>query len=50
MTLFPTWVPHSTTVHESDVPRITIAFDILLHNAPNLVANNVVHDGELVTL
>ena len=25
-------------------------FDILLHNAPNLVANNVVHDGELVTL
>ena len=50
MTLFPTWVPHSTDKHESDVPRITIAFDILLHNAPNLVANNVVHDGELVTL
>ena len=43
MTLFPTWIPHSTTVHESDVPRITIAFDILLHNKPN-------SEGELVTL
>ena len=43
MTLFPTWVPHSTTVHESDTPRITIAFDILLHNTPK-------SDGELVTL
>ena len=43
MTLFPTWVPHSTTVHESDVPRITIAFDILLHNKPN-------SEGELVSL
>ena len=43
MTLFPTWVPHSTDKHQSDVPRITIAFDILLHNKPN-------SEGELVSL
>ncbi len=41
MTLFPTWVPHSTDKHQSDVPRITIAFDILLHNKPNSEENLV---------
>ena len=45
MTLFPTWVPHSTDKHESDVPRITIAFDILLYNTRNQDSG-----GVLVTL
>ena len=30
MTMFPTWEAHSTTIHESDIPRISIAFDIVI--------------------
>ena len=32
MTMFPTWMAHKTDSHEVDIPRITIAFDILLSN------------------
>jgi hypothetical protein len=28
MTLFPNFVPHLTTEHTSDKPRITLAFEI----------------------
>ena len=34
MTLFPTWMAHSTSSHEVDIPRITVAFDILLYSTP----------------
>ena len=29
MTLFPSWIPHSTTKHMENIERITIAFDII---------------------
>ena len=32
MTMFPTWMAHKTDSHEVDIPRITIAFDILISN------------------
>ena len=35
MTMFPSWVIHDCTIHEDDVPRITIAFDIVLSNPAN---------------
>ena len=36
MTLFPSWLPHSTTKHMENVERITIAFDIVPENGINL--------------
>lgn len=33
LTLFPSYVPHYTTVHNGDEPRITIAFDLSLSDA-----------------
>ena len=32
LTLFPTWVPHRTSLHTGDSPRITLAFDIFLQD------------------
>ena len=29
MTIFPTWVPHDTDIHQADTERISIAFDIV---------------------
>jgi len=39
MTLFPSWLPHSTTKHIENSERITIAFDITKSNEdnPNLI-------------
>ena len=36
MSLFPTWLPHSTTKHMENIERITIAFDIVPENGINL--------------
>ena len=46
MTLFPTWMSHKTDSHEVDIPRITVAFDILMCN-PDA---EITKDDNLVTL
>ena len=28
LTLFPNYIPHYTSIHQEDFPRITIAFDL----------------------
>ena len=45
ITLFPNYLTHYTSVHESDVPRISIAFDLVIYK-------NLVHvdDDNLVIL
>tara|TARA_B100000941_G_C28475752_1_gene539060 strand:+ start:367 stop:1011 length:645 start_codon:yes stop_codon:yes gene_type:complete len=45
ITLFPNYLTHHTSVHESDIPRITIAFDLVTYK-------NLVHvdDDNLVIL
>ena len=44
MTLFPTWMSHKTDSHEVDIPRITVAFDILISNpdTPTIKDDNLV--------
>lgn len=46
MTLFPTWMSHKTDSHEVDIPRITVAFDILISNPDT----PTIKDDNLVTL
>tara|TARA_X000000368_G_C22840378_1_gene627366 strand:- start:40 stop:696 length:657 start_codon:yes stop_codon:yes gene_type:complete len=46
MTLFPTWMSHKTDSHEVDIPRITVAFDILMCN-PDA---EITKDDNLVSL
>tara|TARA_B100001250_G_scaffold9020_1_gene7805 strand:- start:33 stop:689 length:657 start_codon:yes stop_codon:yes gene_type:complete len=46
MTLFPTWMSHKTDSHEVDIPRITVAFDILVCN-PDA---EITKDDNLVSL
>ena len=45
ITLFPNYLTHHTSVHESDIPRISIAFDLVTYK-------NLVHvdDDNLVIL
>ena len=34
MTIFPSWVPHDTSIHKGDSERITIAFDFIPEGTP----------------
>jgi len=34
MTIFPSWVPHDTSIHNGDSERITIAFDFIPEGTP----------------
>lgn len=39
LTLFPSYVPHCTSVNKSEKPRISIAFDLINTNVYNMLQN-----------
>ncbi len=47
MTLFPSWIPHDTSIHNSDSERIIIAFDIYMEGSP---PTSIEHEGEMIDL
>ena len=47
MHLFPSWLPHDTSIHKGDSERVIIAFDIYLEHSPLAALE---HEGELIEL
>ena len=47
MHLFPSWLPHDTSMHKGDSERVIIAFDIYLEHSPLAALE---HEGELIEL
>ena len=47
MHLFPSWLPHDTSMHKGDSERVIIAFDIYLEHSP---LASLEHEGELIDL
>tara|TARA_X000000368_G_scaffold303782_1_gene242152 strand:+ start:81 stop:704 length:624 start_codon:yes stop_codon:yes gene_type:complete len=47
MHLFPSWLPHDTSMHNGNSERIIIAFDIYIQDSPLLSSN---HSNQLIDL